>query len=586
MADYYPLLAKALAGLPSSSTQTSRQAIYDRARKALIGQLRSMRPPLPEEDIAREDAALDAAIARLEGEKGGAPAAGAAAKPAAAPAAPQKPAAPPVRPAAASPPSPAGGPATRPPAGPPTPVPPKGPVSPPSSVRPPAAAAGAVSAPAAAAGLAAKPASPPGAPRYAPPPRPPAPRQAPVAPQRPPAPPPPLPFQAPAIDSPVGVATLERSAAPPPVLGPAHPFAEEGHAPAVAAAPIRPTADSARPSAPGPAQMRQRRPWPWVALILVIAAVCAIAGFALLWKEKPQDLAIKDNSAGANTAKESAPPNKIVERVPTPGDAAATASPPPAGAGQTQPSTAAPPAAAATSAPPAATASPPPAAATNPPTASGGETPIPTVTVPTVAVHPGDAPQNGAQIAAAQPPAATASTPSRAALLIDAGDPQKPKIDLGTALWTLVPPAPGQQAAGPSVQAEIDIPDLKLHAALTIHKNTDPNLPATHTIDLRFTFADGADTKGFKDMALPQMRRDDTPTGDSVSGVRVKINDAYYLVGLTRSDTDLGHNLDLLGGRNWFDFPLLFNDDHVAKLTIEKGATGQSVIAQAIAAWK
>src|SRR5271169_1229440 len=69
MADYYPLLAKALAGLPSNSTQNSRQAIYDRARKALIGQLRSMRPPLPEEDIAREDAALDAAITRLENER-------------------------------------------------------------------------------------------------------------------------------------------------------------------------------------------------------------------------------------------------------------------------------------------------------------------------------------------------------------------------------------------------------------------------------------------------------------------------------------------------------------------------------------
>ena len=125
-----------------------------------------------------------------------------------------------------------------------------------------------------------------------------------------------------------------------------------------------------------------------------------------------------------------------------------------------------------------------------------------------------------------------------------------------------------------------------MHATMTIRKNVDASLPATHTIDLRFAFADGADAKGFKDMALPQLRRDDTPTGDAVSGVRVKINDAYYLVGLTRSDADTAHNLDLLSSRNWLDFPLLFNDDHVAKLTFEKGATGQSVIAQAIEAWK
>src|SRR5579863_7199106 len=70
MADYYPLLAKALAGLPSTTTPAARQAIYDRARKALIGQLRSLKPPLAEDVIAREEAALDAAVARLEGERG------------------------------------------------------------------------------------------------------------------------------------------------------------------------------------------------------------------------------------------------------------------------------------------------------------------------------------------------------------------------------------------------------------------------------------------------------------------------------------------------------------------------------------
>jgi hypothetical protein len=121
---------------------------------------------------------------------------------------------------------------------------------------------------------------------------------------------------------------------------------------------------------------------------------------------------------------------------------------------------------------------------------------------------------------------------------------------------------------------------------VTIRKNIDASLPATHTIDLRLSFADGAEIKGFKDMGLPQMRRDDTPTGDQLAGVRVKINDAYFLVGLTRSDMDTPRNIDLLTARNWFDFPLVFPDDHVAKLTFEKGATGQSVIAQAMEAWK
>jgi hypothetical protein len=67
MADYYPLLAKAVSGLKASTPET-RQAIYERARKALLGQLRAMQPPAPDGAIEREAEALDEAIARLERE--------------------------------------------------------------------------------------------------------------------------------------------------------------------------------------------------------------------------------------------------------------------------------------------------------------------------------------------------------------------------------------------------------------------------------------------------------------------------------------------------------------------------------------
>src|SRR5438270_4424464 len=74
MADYYSLLARAVANLPKSSPPSTRRAIYERARKALTNQLRSLKPPLPETDIAREERALDDAVARLEAEFEPAPA--------------------------------------------------------------------------------------------------------------------------------------------------------------------------------------------------------------------------------------------------------------------------------------------------------------------------------------------------------------------------------------------------------------------------------------------------------------------------------------------------------------------------------
>ncbi|MFZ0497102.1 MAG: histidine kinase, partial [Methylocella sp.] len=67
MADYYPLLAKAVAGLPDATAE-ARRAIYERARGALFGQLRNLDPPVPEEAIQREARALEVAVARLETE--------------------------------------------------------------------------------------------------------------------------------------------------------------------------------------------------------------------------------------------------------------------------------------------------------------------------------------------------------------------------------------------------------------------------------------------------------------------------------------------------------------------------------------
>ena len=66
MADYQSLLTRAIANLPNASVAATCQTIYDRARSALVTQLRSLRPPLPDSDIEREERALDNAIAQVE----------------------------------------------------------------------------------------------------------------------------------------------------------------------------------------------------------------------------------------------------------------------------------------------------------------------------------------------------------------------------------------------------------------------------------------------------------------------------------------------------------------------------------------
>src|SRR5579863_9042424 len=68
MADYYPLIARAIAGLDPSAPGESRRALYERARAALIAQLRSVDPPLSESEITRERLSLEEAVRKVETE--------------------------------------------------------------------------------------------------------------------------------------------------------------------------------------------------------------------------------------------------------------------------------------------------------------------------------------------------------------------------------------------------------------------------------------------------------------------------------------------------------------------------------------
>lgn len=65
MADYHPLIARAVSGL-EKNTGENRRALYQRAREALVAQLRGVQPALDESEITRERLALEEAIRKVE----------------------------------------------------------------------------------------------------------------------------------------------------------------------------------------------------------------------------------------------------------------------------------------------------------------------------------------------------------------------------------------------------------------------------------------------------------------------------------------------------------------------------------------
>src|SRR5258708_31815106 len=67
MADYYPLIARAVAGL-QKNTGDARRTVYERAREALVAQLRGVTPALDESDVTGERLGREEAIRKGEGE--------------------------------------------------------------------------------------------------------------------------------------------------------------------------------------------------------------------------------------------------------------------------------------------------------------------------------------------------------------------------------------------------------------------------------------------------------------------------------------------------------------------------------------
>src|SRR5215472_9657273 len=67
MSDYYSLIARAVAVLDKNSGE-NRRALYERARAALLAQLRELTPALDESEITRERLALEESIRKVEAE--------------------------------------------------------------------------------------------------------------------------------------------------------------------------------------------------------------------------------------------------------------------------------------------------------------------------------------------------------------------------------------------------------------------------------------------------------------------------------------------------------------------------------------
>jgi hypothetical protein len=167
----------------------------------------------------------------------------------------------------------------------------------------------------------------------------------------------------------------------------------------------------------------------------------------------------------------------------------------------------------------------------------------------------------------------------------DPSDP-KGKQYVGQVIWrTEQIKSSGNQKADLAVRADIEIPDRKFKMTMSFRRNTDSSLPASHTAELTFILPPDFSGGGVSNVPGILMKSNEQARGTPLAGLAVKVTDGFFLVGLSNVDADRSRNLQLLKERSWFDVPLVYVNQRRAIIAIEKGAPGERAFNDAFAAW-
>jgi len=158
---------------------------------------------------------------------------------------------------------------------------------------------------------------------------------------------------------------------------------------------------------------------------------------------------------------------------------------------------------------------------------------------------------------------------------------------IGSAVWRTETVTGGaNQPPDVVVRADVDIPDRKMTMKWTLQRNADKTLPASHTVEVAFKLPADFVHGGVQNVPGLLMKDSEQTRGMPLAGLAVKVREGYFLIGLSAVDSEMQRNIELLKSQPWFDVPIVYADGRRAILAIEKGTPGQRAFNEAFAAWK
>jgi hypothetical protein len=174
--------------------------------------------------------------------------------------------------------------------------------------------------------------------------------------------------------------------------------------------------------------------------------------------------------------------------------------------------------------------------------------------------------------------ASTDLVQQRAIYYFQGSEGQAGEASDGTVTWSEI-----TKDNHPAIQAMLKIPERNVTVGVTIYKNYDSSLPASHLVEVQF-YGTVSDSPIQKVPALV-LKQTEQARGQPLAGAAVPVTNELFWIALSSDPGDVDHNIQLLREGSWFDIPILFSDQTRALLTFEKGVPGDKVFQTVMASW-
>lgn len=181
-------------------------------------------------------------------------------------------------------------------------------------------------------------------------------------------------------------------------------------------------------------------------------------------------------------------------------------------------------------------------------------------------------------------PSANAPLPvsSRAFMVLESpGNP--PSQFEGRTIWRFGPEESGKPGEA-VLRIQIEYSNARLAVDLTMSRNADATLAASHTILAVFDPRNGLGA--VKQMSAIEWREREGQPGALFAASQVPVQDNVFLLALDGSESARTRNQDLMRNQKWLVFEIRLADNRRGALLIEKGSSGDAAINTALAAWK